>query len=169
MAPRSNKAESVGPPFVEGFLLSGIEISAFGGSRIERSTIKAYLATEYRVWGELPLVLRIGQRNLDLGMLYNRLVTETSAVITAWNPYSEPKSNDENLAAQERLIAELDRRGLRHLPGHGADPTGKWPPEDSRLVLGIDLETATSLGEKFQQNGFVWTASDAVPTLILLS
>jgi Protein of unknown function (DUF3293) len=168
VAPRSNKAASVGPPICGGFLLSGTEISAFGGSQIGRSTIEAYLSTEYRIWGERPLALRIGQRNADLAELYKRFVAESAGVITAWNPYSEQKSNEENLAAQAHLIVELDRRHLQHLPGHGADPTGNWPAEDSRLVLGIDLETATSLGEQFQQNGIVWATSDAVPKLILL-
>lgn len=36
VAPRSNEAASVGPPTVEGFLISGTDIYAFGGSQIGR-------------------------------------------------------------------------------------------------------------------------------------
>ena len=153
---------------MEGFVFSGTKISAFGGSRIPQSTIEAYLATEYRITGERPLVLRIGQRNVQLAALYRAHSADRAAVLTAWNPYSEPRPDAQNRAAQSQLISELDRLGLHHEPGHGADPTGLWPPEDSRLVLGLDYAVATSLGIRFGQNGFVWASADADPTLILL-
>lgn len=153
---------------MEGFVFSGTSIAAFGRSRIPRSTIEAYLATEYRIQGDWPLALRIGQANERLADLYRRHSVGSASVLTAWNPFSEPKSDVENHCAQGQMITEFDRLGLRHQPGHGADPTGKWPPEDSRLVLGADLGTARLLGRQFRQNGFVWAAADATPTLILL-
>ena len=164
----SNKAASVGPPVMEGIVFSGIKLSSFYRSRISQATIAAYLATEYRIQGDGPLVLRIGQQNEQLAALYKKHAVKCAAVITAWNPYSEPKPDAENRAAQARLIAELDRMGLQHQPGHGADPTGQWPPEDSRLVFGLDFSTATSLCIRFGQNGYVWAAADAEPTLVLL-
>ena len=149
-------------------MFSGIKLSSFHRSRIARSTIAAYLATEYRIQGEWPLALRIGQPDAQLAALYRTHSVETATVLTAWNPYSEPRPDAKNRAAQGHLISELDRLGLRHEPGHGADPTGIWPPEDSRLVFGLDLATATSLGIRFGQNGYVWAAADAEPTLVLL-
>ena len=149
-------------------MFSGTAISAFHRSRIPRSTIEAYLATDYRIEGEWPLVLRVGLPSESLTALYRTHSVQTAAVLTAWNPYSEPRPDAENHAAQTRLVSELDRLGLPHQPGHGADPTGEWLPEDSRLVLGLDLEVATSLGIRFGQNGFVWTRADAVPHLVLL-
>lgn len=152
----------------EGFLFSGTRSSDFGNSAVPYATTEAYLATEYRIGGEWPLVLQIGQPNARLAALYLAQSAETAAVLTAWNPYSEAKPDAENHAAQARLIFSLNQLGLRHQPGHGADPTGKWHPEDSRLILGLDLATAASLGKKFGQNGFVWASADATPTLILL-
>lgn len=149
-------------------MISGTEISAFGGSQISRPTIEAYLAAEYRIRGECPVVLRIGRRNASLATLYAKFVVDSAAFVTAWNPYSEPKTKPENTAAQDRLIAKLDRRALMHLPGEGADPRGQWPPEESRLVLGIDLAAAAKLGKQFDQNGIVWAGPEAVPTLIVL-
>jgi hypothetical protein len=35
-------------------------------------------------------------------------------------------------------------------------------------VLGIDLETAATLGRRFRQNGIVWVSANAVPILVLL-
>jgi hypothetical protein len=37
-----------------------------------------------------------------------------------------------------------------------------------RLVLGVDLNSAASLGRQFRQNGIVWVSANAVPTLVLL-
>jgi hypothetical protein len=149
-------------------VFSGINILDFRGSSIPRETIKAYLATDYSICGTSHLTLRIGQQNQDLAALYQKYAVSTAAVLTAWNPYSQPRSDAENETAQRELISAIDSLSLRHEPGHGADPTGKWPPEPSRLVLGVDLETAATLGRRFRQNGIVWVSANAVPTLVLL-
>ena len=67
---------------MEGFVFSGTKISAFGGSRIPQLTIEAYLATEYRVTGERPLVLHIGQPNVQLAALYRSHSADRAAVLT---------------------------------------------------------------------------------------
>jgi Protein of unknown function (DUF3293) len=153
---------------MEGFVLSGTEISAFKGSQIPRKTIEAYLSTEYQAQGDWPLALHIGKRNGRLADLYEDRRVMNAAVLTAWNPYSELRQPAENESAQLRLVQELDRLRLHHLPAQGADPAGKWEREDSRLVLGIPLAIATTLGTRFQQNGIVWAGADAVPLLVLL-
>lgn len=48
------------------------------------------------------------------------------------------------------------------------DPSGKWPPEKSFFVPGLDLNTARSIGQQFNQNAIVWIDSEAIPRLILL-
>lgn len=150
------------------FLNAGTAISAFAESQIPRSTIEAYLATEYRVLGEQPFVLRIGQPSEQLRAVYLKRGVESAAMLTAWNPYSEPRSAAENEAAHYRLVVELDRLGLTHQRAQGADATGEWPPEDSRFVLGLDFATAASLGMKFAQNGIVWVGADAIPKLVVM-
>ncbi len=149
-------------------MFSGIDISHFDRSRIPRAIVEAYLATDYRVWGDWPLVLRVGQRSADLAALFEAQSVASAAVVTAWNPLSEPRPIAENQTAQARLVADIELLGLRHQPGHGADPTGAWPPEPSRLMLGIDLTSAGSLGRKYGQNGIVWAGADAIPALVLL-
>jgi hypothetical protein len=57
---------------MEGFMISGTDIAAFGGSRIPRSTIEAYLATEHRIQGAWLILLKIGQHIARLGALYRR-------------------------------------------------------------------------------------------------
>ena len=149
-------------------MISGTDISAFGASQIERATIEAYLATDYRAPADRPLVLHIGRRNAELIALYQYLAVDSASFLTAWNPYSIPQTEPENRAAQQQLLAALDRLGVRHRPALGADPSGLWPPEESCLALGIDIETAADLGRRFRQNGIVWAGADAVPRLFLL-
>ena len=149
-------------------MISGIDISDFDRSRIPRETIEAYLATDYRIWGDWPLVLHVGHRCVGLAALFEAQKVASAAIVTAWNPYSEPRPDAENQTAQARLISDIEQFALRHQPGHGADRSGTWPPEPSRLVLGIDLTSAGSLGRKYRQNGIVWAGADAVPTLVLL-
>jgi hypothetical protein len=149
-------------------MFSGTNVLDFRGSSIPREPIEAYLATDYSICGGRRLILRVGQRNQDLAALYQKYAVSTAAVLTAWNPYSEPRSDADNETAQRELSSEIVSLSLRHEPGHGADTTGKWPPEPSRLVLGIDLETAATLGRRFRQNGIVWVSANAVPILVLL-
>ncbi len=151
----------------------GTHLSALDRSVISPKTIEAYLATEYRISRPAGFTLLVGQRHTGLRSLLlgqialGRKVT-SSAILTAWNPWSERHSKVENDRAQQDLVTELKRRDLDHIPAYGVDPTGKWPAEESLLVLGINLVTATELGNRFRQNGLVWAVEDALPLLVLL-
>jgi hypothetical protein len=140
----------------------------FAGSAVPAETIAAYLATEYRFHEDHPLVLIIGQASKDLAALYRDRGVSSAAVITAWNPRGHVCPETDNHAAQVDLIARLKGLGLAHAPGHGADPTGAWTPEDSRLVLGIARARAATLGCDFAQNAIVWADADTVPKLLML-
>jgi len=120
------------------------------------------------MWGDWPVVLRVGKSSADLATLFEAQKVASAAVVTAWNPFSEPRPIAEKQTAQARLIADIEQLALRNQPGHGADPTGAWPPEPSRLVLGIDLVSAGTMGRKYGQNGIVWAGADAIPVLVLL-
>ena len=142
--------------------------AAVTNTRISRALIQAYEQTDYRVLEPLPFTLKIGKPSRELADLYRRTGTDTACVITAWNPRSEEKSKAENDAAQVRLIAALDKAGLRHLPAFGADPKEKWKGEDSLLVLGASRENIEVLGRNHGQNCIVWAEADAVPGLLFL-
>ena len=78
-------------------------------SSIPRQIIEAYLTTDYSIWGGRGLVLRVGQHNDDLAALYQKYSVSSAAVLTAWNPYSELRSDAENQGAQVELVSEIDR------------------------------------------------------------
>lgn len=137
-------------------------------SVIENGTIEAYEETNYFVQGSSPLTLNIGVKNHYLADLHKANGVESSAFITAWNPYSKPFDKKENKNFQAVLVKELTILSLPIIEGVGQHPSNKWPCEESFLVLGISLEAAKILGIKYQQNAIIWNDSGATPQLILL-
>lgn len=135
---------------------------------IARDVIEAYLETEYRVGGDLPCVLKIGEHSATLAALHRQHGAHCSAFVTAWNPYSEADSPARNVERQQALMTALAQRGLTGVPGIGQHPDNGWPGEESLLVPGLGLDDACALGMRFGQNALVWSAEDAVPQLILL-
>ena len=138
------------------------------GTEISPDLIRAYEATDYRVLEPVPFTMKIGKPSMALADLYRRTGTRTACVITAWNPRSEIRSDDENDAAQRRLVGDLDGAGLSYRPALGADPTGDWKGEASLLVLDATQAIVEGFGRRYGQNCIVWAESDAVPRLIFL-
>ena len=144
----------------EGFL--------FSASIIDPHTVRAYTETEYRVHGEPGFTLRVGAPSADLLAAHARQGVDCSAYLTAWNPFSRKTDDATNAARQTELVDALSRLGLVCLPGLGRHPSNDWPGEDSVLALGLGLDAAKALGQRFEQNAIVWSGADAVPQLILL-
>lgn len=136
--------------------------------------VEAYLETEYRVavspdFGVvMPFVLRVGQPSESLQQLLDDTGAQGACFITAFNPYSEVTSAEENSALQEELQTTLRQHEVKFLRGQGQHPSNNWPPEPSVLCLGLPLDAAKRLGMRFQQNAFLWCGADAVPYLVLL-
>lgn len=136
--------------------------------------VQAYLDTEYRVavspdFGVvMPFVLRVGQPSEPLQQLLYDTGAQGACFITAFNPYSEVTSAEENSALQEELQTTLRQHEVKFLRGQGQHPSNNWPPEPSVLCLGLPLDAAKRLGMRFQQNAFLWCGADAVPYLVLL-
>ena len=133
-----------------------------------KSLIKAYQETEYRVTQGHSLALRVDAPCPELASLYKAKGVSCAAFITACNPFSNLLGDEENAKRQASLAAELKRRGLCFFAGVGQHPSGNWPGEPSFLVLGLALEAAKSLGKAHEQNAVVWCGADAVPKLVLL-
>jgi hypothetical protein len=140
----------------------------FSSSVIDPSAVQAYLETEYRVLGEAGFTLKVGERSAQLCAAHAQEKANCSAFLTACNPFSEPLCDASNAERQAALAAELSSLGLVCLQGIGQHPSNEWPGEASLLVFGLLLDSAKSLGAKFEQNAFVWSGADAVPQLILL-
>lgn len=151
---------SVGPPQTEGFL--------FSSTRIAPDTVRAYLETEYHVFGEPAFTLQVGEPSPALLAAHRRWRVQCSALLTACNPLSGMVDEAANVLRQDALGRELSRLGFACLEGVGRHPSNGWPAEPSFLVMGLNLDTARNFGTRFDQNAVVWNAADAVPQLILL-
>src|SRR5690349_17401467 len=136
-------------------------------SKLDPATIQAYRETHYLVEGKTPMTLRVGERNEALAALQSEAGVESSAFVTAWNPYSQKHDDDLNARRQEELADELAKLGVKVIEGEGKHPVDEWG-ERSFLVLGISLEASKQLGTRYEQNAIVWAGADAVPRLILL-
>lgn len=124
--------------------------------------IQAYLETEYRVFSDPPITLRIGVKNRSLDDLLLEEHTSSAAFITAWNPFSQLLSDEENAGLQRSLFSDLRALGVIVIEGVGIHPAGVWPGEPSYLILGIARDVAIELGRRYKQNALVWhEAGDA--------
>lgn len=115
-----------------------------------------YRTTDYVVRRDSEdIVIRIGEHSPAV----DELLTESSqswAFLTAWNPYSRELTAEENARRQNELINELNAKSIGFLPGAGEDRDGRWPPEESVLLLGIDRDAAIGLAKGFEQNAIVF-------------
>jgi hypothetical protein len=135
---------------------------------IHPGLIRAYREAKYVVGMDSPIVLRIGQVNRQLKILLETRKVTTAAFITAFNPYSEVLNDEQNQAAQNSLIEDIQKLGLAVINGYGQDMAEEWPRESSVLALGITESLAEGLADKYGQNGFLWIGSlDAFPALRL--
>ena len=139
----------------------------FSDSKLPHGLIQAYRETQYQVPG-LGLTLRVDQPSRALERAHRRHRSACSAFITACNPYSVELTAAENERRQSTLAAELRLRSLPFVKGIGQHPSNGWQGEPSFLVFGLTLEAAKTLCARLEQNGFVWSGADAVPSLILL-
>ena len=137
-------------------------------SQIHAATIQAYLQTEFHVFGNSPMTLRIGEACTGLADLHVASRVDCSAFITACNPFSAQFSDADNAERQAALALELRRRSLLFVDGLGQHSSNDWLGEPSHLVLGLTLEAAKTLGRRLEQNAIVWSGADVVPQLVLL-
>lgn len=135
----------------------------------DQDLLKAYLETDYFVRTDPVFTLRIGQQCSQIIKLHKQYRVECSAFITAFNPYSESCSLNENRSRQELLTSELKVRSLKFVEGIGKHPSNSWPCEPSLLIFGLSLEAAKMLGVRFEQNAILWIGKDAIPELVLLT
>ena len=137
-------------------------------SQLDPDLIQAYRETHFVVLAQDPFTLRVGQRSEELLALHREVGVESSAYVTACNPFSRSLSAAENEARMAELRTWLREAGHPTREGIGKDPAGEWPGEPSVLVLGLTRADSEALGRRLEQNAVVFMASDAMPELLLL-
>ncbi|MBK7353839.1 MAG: DUF3293 domain-containing protein [Nitrosomonas sp.] len=138
-------------------------------SVLSAQLIQNYLDAIYQANSHFgKLTLRIGKYCDILSRLMIAAKLSNALFITAYNPYGQLQSIQNNDLAQIELRKQLKQYSTSVYPGESIDPRNNWPAESSYLTLGIDLPHSIRLGIQFKQNAIVWGGDDAVPRLILL-
>ena len=130
---------------------------------------EAYRLTDFIVQSQPSITFKIGQESRELKKVFEDANVSCAAFITAWNPYSRPTAQEDNIKNQNLLIERINKAGLRFIDGVGQDPSGQWPGEPSLLVLGMPRHEAIRLGAEFGQNAIVWIGGSGVPELVSCS
>lgn len=78
------------------------------------------------------------------------------AVITAWNPYSNLRSKEENCISNHKLEQQLNH--VKHVPVTVGDQTFEWFEESYAAEL--TPQAAIDLANQFQQNAIYYVIDD---------
>ena len=77
--------------------------------------IRAYREAHYIVLDEgKEIRLQVGKVNLELARLMSNKNARSASVLTAYNPYSEVKTKQDNKLAQKQLRQRLKEMGYSH-------------------------------------------------------
>ena len=138
-------------------------------SVIAKNLIASYLCANYQIGaGPDSISLRIDQYSEALAKFLISSEQSCAAIISADNPYSLRLRNEKNWDAHESLRNFLICHSYPIIESLNLDPADSWPAEKSFFVPGLDLNTAQTLGQQYDQNAIVWIGNDAIPRLILL-
>lgn len=123
----------------------------------------AYLDAHYRWacsgdWHDI----RIGLPVPGLELLHPAV--ERFGLLSAWNPYSRPRDEASNRRKDAELEAELDARGLEHIPSFSSAPNRSWR-EPGWVIFDIDPGDLDALSRRFGQLGALWWKRDGAVRL----
>ena len=129
--------------------------------------LQAYQNTHYCI-AQCDWFLQLGHVQSALAPYYQRHAVQCAAYLTACNPLGELLPDHLNARRMHQLRASLQSAGWSWLDGHGHDPQGHWPGEDSVLVWGMSETTARAWGKQWNQNAVDYVGADMIPQLVLL-
>jgi hypothetical protein len=130
---------------------------------------EAYIRTDYiiHIDSSTDYILNIGIQNNK----WNQFLIENNFsfyfFITAWNPFSESKSETENNNANLLLKSRLLDLSLILYDGVGRSKDSDWY-ENSFCAVGGEINLAHQLGREFNQNAIVYGSGTINPTLLFL-
>lgn len=110
--------------------------------------------------------MRIGERNETLrGWLTTGTYTRF-AIITAFNPGSQPTDDSINAERQSQLECELLEGNYEPFAAQNRPDDPNAPVEESCFVPDLTEEDACALAAEFGQNAVVCGSADGVPELV---
>lgn len=82
------------------------------------------------------------------------------AILTAFNPRSQPLSDNENYLRNERLAKAMTQAGLRYWPMNGGALDGSW--FEPGFAVAIASSDAVALAKTWEQNAIYWVENDTL-------
>jgi hypothetical protein len=146
-------------------LRSRVTFMLMNGFSIPDATLAAYRAAIYRIRGEPPIDMKIGEKNASVAALLGRHGVASAVFVTAFNPFGCELSAEQNAARQRELEAHIAKAGWVAVSGEGIDPNNVWSAEASLFVLGATEQDADDFMLAFEQNAVVVVGSDGLPQL----
>ena len=107
--------------------------------------VSVYLATDYVVFDEKSVVVRVGQRSRSVDALLARWQAKSGAFVTAWNAFGRAESAGTNALRDRDLKRYLIGKGFAPPLWRGRGRTGEWPPESNFLAFGMSRAQAASI------------------------
>jgi len=135
---------------------------------INPDLLQSYKSADYHVDAYPSFILKISMHSPELESIYKTSHKHTAAFITAFNPYSQELSSQENKDRNHKLEKLIQSLGFDYIHGEGKCGDGDWDGEKSFLIFDISQEQASEIGKEFEQNAIVWCDKDAIPHLLLL-
>ena len=133
---------------------------------IDESLVQAYKNTNYYVYYDSEIIINIGLKNQKLFKLFEDKKLTSASIITAYNPFSEIKTEKQNSLAQFKLKECLRNNNLSFINAMGQDAKNEWPSESSYFIENITKIEAIKLGKEFNQNAIVWIDENIIPQLV---
>jgi hypothetical protein len=129
--------------------------------------IDAYRQTDFAVIHDgVEITVQIDNTSAALDRLLAELDAASGIFITAWNPYSLAQSAEVNAAANARMAALFERRGIRAPPHVGRSRASDWS-EEGFFAIDLDPADALAIAREFRQHAVVFAASGQTAVLLL--
>lgn len=133
---------------------------------MDKSLRLAYEQTNYKVFHKgKEVVFRVGKKSSELDSLLKELGFTKYVFLTAANPFSTLRPENENKKKNLELESKLVQNKFFYLNGLGESIDGGWS-EDSFCIFGMQLTEAIQLAFEFSQNAFLYGSRSVTPRII---
>jgi hypothetical protein len=145
-----------------------VETGGIAASAVSPELVAAYRGALYRIEAaDGAFTVRVGGADPRLDRILAAHGVAVAALVTAHNPEGRRASDAANRAGEAGLAARIAALGLASLPTAGIDPSGVWPEEPGRLILGLDRAGGIALARGFGQDALLIVRIGVGPELVM--
>ena len=134
---------------------------------IEDNLLQDYYKTDYIIF-KPKIIINIDKKTPNVDKILKKVEKNSWAYITAYNPMSILKTEEENLISQKNLIKEIEKEFI-FFEGEGKGINSEWKAEKSILIIVISKEKSIEIGNKYNQKAIVFGYINESAKLILLN